>query len=152
MKAYYTWTGGEQFKNTEDHPGANSDGSTAAGAYQILLGSWTDPHTGAKFRKRYDIKDFSPMSQDRFTVATLKDKSTVKALDLIVEGDFEDAFTKMANEWRFLPGLKTQSKVKMNDILNEVKPAIAQELNNNSEIATPQGQLLNGFGNVPLKK
>jgi RHS repeat-associated protein len=145
MSGYTTWTGGEMFTDTKDHPGANSEGNTAAGAFQILKGSWEDKYTGAKFRAKYNITDFSPESQEKFTVATIKEKASVKAYDLVTSGDFEGAMGKMANEWRFLPGPLTQSSLTTGGLLKEVKTNISNELKWKSDLVTPRGKLLDDF-------
>jgi murein DD-endopeptidase MepM/ murein hydrolase activator NlpD len=64
---YNTIAGGETFASFEDHPRTfGSLGSTAAGRYQFVKGTWDD--TVAAFnRKNPDnpITDFSPANQDR---------------------------------------------------------------------------------------
>lgn len=145
-EGYTTWFGGEKFTDTKDHPGANSKGKTAAGAYQIMKASWNDENTGKKFRSKYNIKDFTAQSQDKFSVATIKDKANIKgAYELILKGDFEGAMTKMANEWRFLPGKDTQSKLKTTTLMSEIKTAISNELKGATDLATPQGEVLKDF-------
>lgn len=141
-EAYNTWYGGDKFESTDDHPGANSDGNSAAGAYQILKGSWNDEAYGKKIRTKYGIKDFSAKSQDKFTVGTIKDKR--KALDLVKAGDFKGAIAKLKKEWVSLPG-GSQSNTSQSKADAEIKDARANELKGNSEIATPKGELLDGF-------
>jgi len=145
-KGYSTWSGGDQFTPGADHPGLSPKGKQAAGAFQIQLASWNDKWTGKALRTKYGIGDFKPMSQDKFSIATMKDKSNIKgSFGLITSGDFEGAFTTMSKEWRFLPGPDTQSTLKMPQLLDEVKTSRASELNGNSDIATPKGELLKGF-------
>jgi hypothetical protein len=48
----------------------------------------------------------------------------------------------MSNEWRFIPGPKTQSDLKTSNLLEEIKKAIPGELSGHSEIATPKDDLL----------
>lgn len=147
---YYKWNGGSYFTFEEainGHPGEVTNRTSAAGAYQILLASWNEKYTGAKFRQKYGIKDFLPTSQDKFTVATIKDKITVKAYELISTGQFKKAYEKMAGEWRFIPGKKSQSNVTMEQLLIETNTQIIRELNGLSPIKTPVGELLFSFEN-----
>lgn len=145
--AYNKWYGNSTFTDAQmakGHPGLSPSGRQAAGAYQTQLGSWNDKAYGTKLRNKYDIKDFTPMSQDRFTVATIKDKS--HRLGMIMNGGFKDALPRLADEWRALPGPNTQNKgFTVDDAVNEYTKAISNELGGKSDIKTPQGQLLIGF-------
>jgi len=142
-EGYTTWNGGEKFTKTDDHPGYNKRGNSAAGAFQILKGSWNDENTGKKYRTKYGIVDFSAKSQDRFAVATIVEKT--KSIELIKSGDFSQAMVKMSNEWRFLPGELQQGNTDATTIMTELKTAISNELKGYTDLATPQGELLNGF-------
>jgi muramidase (phage lysozyme) len=146
--SYYTWAGGYKFSEEDTktgHPGLSPAGKQAAGAYQIQLGSWNDKYTGDDFRDRYNIYDFSPESQDKFTIATMKDKVTVKSYESILDGDFSTAYSKMANEWRFIEGPKSQGNVKIETLVQETRQQIAKELSGDSPVETKKGTLLNDF-------
>jgi hypothetical protein len=80
-KGYETIFGGESFikdhkMNWDTHPRikvpfGDDKYSTAAGAYQVMGYNWDDSLNVA-MRKKYGIKDFSPLSQDYYAVVLLK--------------------------------------------------------------------------------
>jgi muramidase (phage lysozyme) len=106
---YYIIYGGLTFSDMTKHP--NTLGkrwgkqSTAAGAYQILYGTWEEA------KKKGIALDFTKESQDKIAVWKLK---TRKAYDLIVAGELEAAIGKLRNEWTSLPGAK-QSNMTMEE-------------------------------------
>lgn len=68
--------------------------STAAGAYQILFDTWEE------IRKKYDFKDFSPPMQD---LACCELLSRRNALQLTIDGKFNEVMPKIGHEWASLP-------------------------------------------------
>ncbi|HLP99266.1 MAG TPA: glycoside hydrolase family 104 protein [Sideroxyarcus sp.] len=90
---------GAQFVDFSDHPRRSVTAagitSTAAGAYQILRGTWDE------LVSKYGFADFSPHSQDLAAVALLKRRGAL--LD-VMEGRFDAAISKCAKEWASLPG------------------------------------------------
>jgi len=88
------------FSSYADHPrkliqiNANLK-STAAGRYQ-LLSRYFDV-----YRKRLNLNDFSPLSQDLIAIQQIKER---KAIPLIKAGKFEVAVTACSNIWASLPG------------------------------------------------
>ncbi|MFI5195713.1 MAG: glycoside hydrolase family 104 protein [Chitinophagales bacterium] len=97
--AYRTLYGGGVFQGYGSHPGiavtANGLTSTAAGAYQILQGTWqsVQAETG--------LPDFSPASQDRAAVELVRRRG---ALGDVMEGKIVTAIDKCRKEWASLPG------------------------------------------------
>lgn len=104
---YRTLFGGGTFSSFADHPRQritrtiNVNGapksivSTAAGAYQILEGTWNDA------RRALGLPDFSPASQDAAALWLLRRRN---ALNDVRAGNFTSALTKAAREWASLPG------------------------------------------------
>lgn len=101
---YRRMFGGKLFDSFDKHPGeartATFKGgltvtSTAAGAYQYLLRTWTGVAT------QYGFADFSPKNQDLGAVALILGR---KALDDVIAGRFEEAVRKCNKEWASLPG------------------------------------------------
>jgi len=96
---YRTLFGGGTFDSFADHPnirvtrGALT--STAAGAYQILYGTWLE------MQAAYGLPDFSPASQDIAAVGLIKRRG---ALSDVLAGRFDAAITKCNKEWASLPG------------------------------------------------
>ena len=88
------------FSSYADHPrklikiNANLK-STAAGRYQ-LLSRYFDV-----YRKRLNLNDFSPLSQDLIAIQQIKER---KAIPLIKAGIFEEAVAACSNIWASLPG------------------------------------------------
>ena len=117
--AYSIFYGGSKFSNFADHPVLTGEKkgiplpdhfctaaglkpgcvSTAAGAYQIIKGTWT------RLKNKLNLPDFSPLSQDQAAVALLDE---VGALDLIYAGDIEGAIKKASRIWASLPGSAAQ--------------------------------------------
>ncbi len=69
--------------------------STAAGAYQILFGTWQE------LQSKLKLPDFSPASQDRAAIELIKRR---KALEDVLAGRFAQAILKCRKEWASLPG------------------------------------------------
>lgn len=69
--------------------------STAAGAYQFLFKTWES------LRKKLNLKDFSPESQDLAAVQLIYEKN---ALADVEKGNFEAAIKKVSKIWASLPG------------------------------------------------
>jgi lysozyme len=121
--AYSIFYGGSKFSNFADHPVLTGEKkgvplpdhfckaaglkpgcvSTAAGAYQIIKGTWT------RIKARLNLPDFSPLSQDQAAVALLDESG---ALDLIYAGDIEGAIKKASKIWASLPGSTAQQNPK----------------------------------------
>lgn len=98
---YNVIVGGSTFTDYSDHPrkliplpklGIKS---TAAGRYQLLSRYWD------AYRKQLNLKDFSPINQDRVALQQIKER---KALDDIKAGRFEAAVRKCSNIWASFPG------------------------------------------------
>jgi lysozyme len=96
---YLTMYGGGSFTDTSAHPNKAvtkwGKTSTAAGAYQILYGTWKEA------KDKGIVSDFSPESQDKLARWKLKTRG---ALELVKAGDVEGAVGKLRNEWTSLPG------------------------------------------------
>ena len=69
--------------------------STAAGRYQILWFIWDT------LRRRYDFKDFLPVTQDAACIWLIRD---AQAFPDIIAGDFASAVSKCRKIWASLPG------------------------------------------------
>ena len=105
---YYQIYGNQfTFSDTSKHPNrtvtAWGKKSTAAGAYQILYGTWQEAvDLGI-------VRDFTPMSQDKIAIWKLK---TRRALSYVQNGDIETAIPLLRKEWTSMPGAG-QSKMPM---------------------------------------
>lgn len=95
--------GYKTFKSYADHPRitqyyTNLKGerkpTSAAGAYQILKGSWDE---GAK---AIGLTDFTPNSQDKWAIWRIGYR---KGLTYVVNGQFKKALSACAKEWASLP-------------------------------------------------
>lgn len=69
--------------------------STAAGAYQILYGTYNG------LKVQYGFTDFTPETQDLMAVALLSEMNCVMKL---MAGEFEFALDRANNIWASLPG------------------------------------------------
>lgn len=76
------------------HEAYKDTSSTAAGAYQILFGTWS------AIQAKYNLPDFSPANQDIAAVELISEKN---ALQLIVDGKFEEALKLCSSIWASLP-------------------------------------------------
>jgi muramidase (phage lysozyme) len=96
---YRTLFGGGLFTSFADHPrrtiSLSGYTSTAAGAYQFLMGTWDE------MAAKYDLPDFSPASQDVAAVGLIKRRG---ALADVLAGRFRAAIDKCNREWASLPG------------------------------------------------
>ncbi len=106
--------------------------SSASGAYMILAGSWD------WIKGKIGATDFSPENQDKAAVWLMKYRG---ALDYVKTGKIKEAFVRLKNEWTSLPGAKEEG-LSYDNAMKVFKEGISKELNNNSEIKTPQGDLL----------
>lgn len=98
-QGYNTIFGYKYFSSFADHPRINNQGSTAAGAYQFLAGTWDE------CRLILGLKDFSPASQDKAAIYLIDKKR--KALNDVKEGRLSDAIQKCALEWASMPVVHT---------------------------------------------
>lgn len=99
--AYTMLYGGSHFSSFADHPrvkvpikGTNKY-STAAGAYQILAGTWDG------IKSKIGAQSFSPAWQDAAAIQLLKDRG---AYNLILDGNFTAAVNAIKKEWASVPG------------------------------------------------
>ena len=100
---YQTLFGGEKFLSFDDHPrraitkslGGKPITSTAAGAYQFLSRTWDECANAC------NLDDFSPLSQD---IAALYLIDRRRALNAVIEGDWQTALERCNREWASLPG------------------------------------------------
>lgn len=106
-------SGDRRFSSYKTHPwdgqGKPLKGSTAAGAYQILSGTWQEVFDRGLIEPKGDR--FSPMVQDRVAVMKLEDRGV---LHLIRTGRIKEALEHkgpngslaLPSEWTSLPGGK----------------------------------------------
>lgn len=117
--AYQTFYGGSRFFNLADHPVLTGEKkgvrlpdewcrragfspgcvSTAAGAYQFTVGTWSEMRAAGAWGAR--LPDFSPASQDEAARRLLL---KIGALPLIEGGDFDNALWRASSRWASLPG------------------------------------------------
>lgn len=119
---YSTMYGGGRFTGFATHPnpkGVTRWGhtSTAAGAYQILNGTWEEA------KKHGLVSDFSPESQDVIAREKLRTRG---ALSYVKAGDIEHAIPLLRDEWTSLPGAK-QSTMPMRDARARFDRYVAEE-------------------------
>lgn len=105
---YFLLYGGKQtFSDTSRHPNqpikAWGQTSTAAGAYQILYGTWKEAKDNGV------VPDFSKESQDKLAASKLRSRH---ALRYIEAGDIDHAIPLLRKEWTSMPGA-AQSKMSM---------------------------------------
>ncbi|HDS0948124.1 TPA: glycoside hydrolase family 104 protein [Stenotrophomonas maltophilia] len=100
-RGYDVIVGGQLFSDYRDHPRVlvalprYGISSSAAGRYQFLRSTWDD------LRRRLDLPDFGPVSQDRAAVALLRQCG---AYELVRVGRFEAAVSAARRIWASLPG------------------------------------------------
>ncbi len=100
-EGYRTLVGGSLFDSYADHPrrlvwiASIQRNSSAAGAYQILRGTWDG------VRAKLGLQDFTPASQDAAAVELIRQRG---ALALVRAGRFAEAVEKCKKEWASLPG------------------------------------------------
>jgi muramidase (phage lysozyme) len=100
---YNTIFGNERFGNLSAHPNVRkafkqTDGksnfTTAAGRYQFLKGTWDG------LSRQYNLKDFSPQSQDIGAIGLIMQKG---ALGDVLKGNYQAAIQKLGGTWASLP-------------------------------------------------
>ena len=98
---YYRIVGGGTFSDDTKHPNIKvyiqryKVYSTAAGAYQITVGTWNG------LVRQYGFYDFSPETQDEAAVALIAEK---RALEDVKAGRLKQAIAKCSALWASLPG------------------------------------------------
>ncbi|MDK9605831.1 glycoside hydrolase family 24 protein [Lelliottia wanjuensis] len=119
--------------------------SSAAGAYQIMGYTWSDPATVA-WREMYKINDFSPSSQDLLCVVILKNKVRNDALTMIIKDEIKDAIeTSCSYEWASLPpGRHGQPIKSISECLSLYDRFLKEELNGLTDLHIKNG-FLRGF-------
>ena len=133
---YDSQFGNNTITNYKSHPNKSIKAwghtSTAAGAYQFLSGTWST------IASQIGAGDFSPSNQDLAAVARIDWKNG--ATEAIKSGDFNSAISKLNGVWTSLPGGKHQwANSNTTNLVNEY---LVKELNDQSIINTPQGELL----------
>lgn len=97
---YNLIVGGQHFAHYLDHPRVRvwipryKVWSTAAGAYQIIAGTWDG------LVRQYGFTDFTPQCQDEAAVALIAEK---RALRHVRAGDIEKAISLLGGVWASLP-------------------------------------------------
>lgn len=114
---YYRIVGGGSFSDDSSHPNIKvyikqyDVYSTAAGAYQIIRGTWNG------LVRQYSFPDFSPECQDEAAVALIAEK---RALDDVIAGRLEEAVEKCAPIWASLPGSTAGQRTESFDRVQQV--------------------------------
>jgi muramidase (phage lysozyme)/murein DD-endopeptidase MepM/ murein hydrolase activator NlpD len=91
---YGTYFGGGQFDNSQPHPQRVLNGSSAAGRYQFMPDTWKDIHNGKN-------PPMTVAAQDAAFISLLKGKG---AYEDVLNGNFEQAFKKVAYTWSSVKG------------------------------------------------
>ena len=91
---YGTYFGGGQFDNSQPHPQQVLKGSSAAGRYQFMPDTWRGVHNGQN-------PPMTVAAQDAAFISLLKGRG---AYDDVLNGNFEQAFKKVSNEWSSVKG------------------------------------------------
>ena len=98
-------SGSRRFASYTTHPWEGiskpAKGSTAAGAYQIIHGTWKEVFDNGLLQSQGD--QFNPEIQDRIAVMKLEDRGV---LHLVRTGRIEEAVSGLTSEWTSLPGGK----------------------------------------------
>lgn len=101
-------SGSKRFASYTSHPwdgiSKPDNGSTAAGAYQILHSTWKEVFDNGLIQSQGDR--FTPAIQDRIAVIKLEDRGV---LHLVRTGRIEEAVSGLTSEWTSLPGGKENS-------------------------------------------
>jgi muramidase (phage lysozyme) len=91
--------GRQRFTDMSKHPNKSitawGHSSTAAGAYQILFGTWKEA------KDKGIVLDFTKASQDKLATSKLRSR---RALPFIEKGDIEHAIPLLRSEWTSMPG------------------------------------------------
>ncbi|WP_248295171.1 glycoside hydrolase family 104 protein [Paraburkholderia sp. UYCP14C] len=144
-RGYTTLYGGGTFQGFADHPRkkitAGKYTSTAAGAYQILEGTWD----GLVSKKQYS--NFDPESQDRAAVQLLM---TRHVLNPIIDGDLWTAILGSGGkaegtnkEWASQPDSPYGQPVMTMDRASKLfAEYLEDELRGHTTLTVPQGELL----------
>ncbi|EPE7488824.1 hypothetical protein ACSMAF_000842 [Cronobacter universalis] len=121
--------------------------SSAAGAYQVMGYTWSDPYT-IILREKYGINDFTPESQDLLCVVFLKEKVLGDALNMIINNHIKEAIEKSCSyEWASLPpGRHGQPIKSLNECLKNYNSYLQEELAGKTNL-----HLKNGFLNEILR-
>ncbi|NHN77131.1 glycoside hydrolase family 104 protein [Azotobacter chroococcum] len=132
-------------KTFDDHPQIkvkkSGYNSSAAGAYQVMGYTWAD-NKMLNVRRRLEIKDFTPESQDKFCVALLKYKVRGKTLDAIMNGNSQEAIENSSWEWASLPpGRYGQPIESMSQALSSYEKFLKEELSGSSDLHLKPGFL-----------
>lgn len=146
-KGYETLFSGKSFisdydRDFSDHPRikikSGSLVSSAAGAYQVMGYTWDDPSM-VSARNEYNVKDFTPLSQDIFCLILFK-KKRAGTLDEIRQGKIKDALDKLSYEWASLPpGRYGQPSKTMSEALSIFESYLEEELNGKTDLKIPVG-------------
>lgn len=112
--------------------------STAAGAYQILKGTWDSLTSGAsKYASR--LPDFTPSSQD-IAAWCLMDRRG--ALQSVRNGDITTALAQLKNEWASLPtSPANQPKKSFDETMSIYNKYLTEELAGKTSLHAPRGEL-----------
>lgn len=96
---YNIIVGGQHFTDYSRHPNVYVPryNSTAAGAYQFIFPTWET------WRKRLNLPDFSPDSQDRAAMAQLAELGILRKLQ---QNDINGALLAAGRVWASMPGSK----------------------------------------------
>ncbi|WP_264847813.1 glycoside hydrolase family 24 protein, partial [Capnocytophaga catalasegens] len=121
QRGYRIAFGGNEITDFSKHPEKVYNGSSAAGAYQIMQYTWKwlkGERTiknkkvydeKGDYCKKYNIQSFDEESQDKLCLAILKHKRE-GILDLIMKGEIEMAVRKYASlEWASLTHIGNNS-------------------------------------------
>jgi muramidase (phage lysozyme) len=110
VNGYRTLFGGSLFNGFKDHPripkqfrsGTRLLWTSAAGAYQFLaVTAKTKIDTWDAVKKKLNLPDFSPASQDRAAVEKIAERG---GYDYVLKGRLEKAIAACNKEWASLPG------------------------------------------------
>lgn len=138
-------------KDFSDHPNIQITRgpltSSAAGAYQIMGYTWND-HKMLSYRKKYNVVDFSPKSQDEFCVLILKYKRK-GSLKLIIDGDIDGALEVLSYEWASLPPARYPQPTKSKkDVMSIYNRYLSEELSGKTDLHLPIGYINSVSGGV----
>ncbi|MFJ7316680.1 glycoside hydrolase family 104 protein, partial [Pseudomonas sp. NPDC098747] len=150
INGYEKLFGGSSFikdhgKTFDDHPQIkikkSGYTSSAAGAYQVMGYTWNDDSV-IKIRKKLNIKNFSPLSQDIFCLGLLKYKVRGDALDLIVSNKIQEAIESSSYEWASLPPGRYGQPIKsMDEALAYYEKFLNEEILGTSDLQLTPGFL-----------
>jgi len=163
QRGYRIAFGGNEITDFSKHPEKVYNGSSAAGAYQIMQYTWKwlkGERTiknkkvydeKGDYCKKYNIQNFDEESQDKLCLAILKHKRE-GILDLIMKGEIEMAVRKYASlEWASLPHIgnnsnysfkgKPQPAIPMKDVLAYYEKFYKEELEGKTNLYLKKGFL-----------